>query len=66
MRQRRLASIEKGADAKLVVRVYEQQGEDVERIAWRTIAKCGSEMADLLGGAGTPDFVPGRGSGGAI
>ena len=53
-RRRILASIEHrdGAD---VVRVYEQTGDDVERVAWVSGQFDSVEVVELLG---TPDLVP--------
>jgi hypothetical protein len=56
-RQRILASVERTESAGVTVRVYQQDGDEVERVAWKTGHFCEREVAALLR-LNSADLVP--------
>ncbi len=63
MTRRVLASIEQAEGSRLTVRVYEQEGEEVERVAWRS----GEAAKELLSCISPPDcMLSGRARGAVV
>lgn len=56
-----LASIEDAGGSEVIVRVYKQEGDEVERTAWCAGEFGAGDVAELLRG-GAPQLVPRDGS----